>query len=133
MCTDSLDARSPRRSFLLAGLVLLVELTGCGGSPGLNRPLNQELARKSVGQAMQAWIDGKKPADLKPDIIVGDPAWDGGRKLTAYKLLDDKERSDGSNLHITVEMEFKDASGRASKSQKTYIVGTSPVVSIFPN
>ncbi len=134
MRTASLDLHSRIRwSFLLTGLVVVAGLGGCGGSQGLNRPLNQELARKSVAQAMQAWIDGKKPTDLKPDIIVGDPAWDGGRKLVAFKLLDDKERSDGSNLHITVEMEFKDSSGRASKSEKTYIVGTSPVVSIFPN
>lgn len=114
-------------------LAMVFVAIGCGPSNGLDRPLNVELARKSVETAMQAWIDGKKPVDLKPDLIVGDPAWDAGRKLVSFQLVAEKERSDGSNLHIVVSREFRDGSGPGKKSEVTYIVGTSPVVSIFPH
>ncbi len=123
----------PSRRLLLAGAILLPwALAGCGSSGGYDRALDPDLARKSVELALQAWVDGKKPADLKPAIIIGDPAWDSGRKLVAFQLIADKEKSDGSNLHIVVLREFRDGQGASRKSETTYIVGTSPVVSIFP-
>jgi hypothetical protein len=91
------------------------------------------LARSSVEKALQAWVDGKKPEELRPEITIGDFEWEGGKtKLVSFRLLPDKERSDGSSLHVTVLREFRNAQGKISKSEAIYVVGTSPVITIFP-
>jgi len=121
------------RCWNLGGLLILLcglLLSGCGEAATVY-PLNEELARSSVQKAMQAWVDGKSPADLKPDIIVGDQAWEQGRRLAAFQVVSDEETSDGSNLHIRVLRTFDDK-GVKSESRVTYIVGTTPVVTIFP-
>lgn len=115
--------------FLVLGLLLLV--VGCGGSETQALPLDEELARSSVQKALEAWQSGKKPADLRPEITIGDPAWDAGRPLKSFQILRDEETSDGSNLHIRVQRTFSDG-GDQSESKTVYIVGTSPVITIFP-
>ncbi len=107
---------------------MIALLAGCS-SETPSYPLDKELARDSVKKAMQAWVDGKKPADLKPDIIVGDAGWEQGKQLLSFEILPD-EFTDGSNLHVTVSRKFD--GGKSAESKVTYIVGTSPVVTIFP-
>ncbi len=109
-------------------VVLLVSgLLGCSQGVTPSHPLDQELARASVQKAMQAWVEGKTPKDLQPDIVVGDPDWQHGKKLVSFEIVANEETSDGSNLHIVVKQKFDE-----SDSDVTYIVGTSPVVTIFP-
>ncbi len=123
----------PRRTRVVCAITLLLSLCGCGEKVGVDRPLNPDLARSSLEKALNAWVEGKRPADLKPDIIMGDFAWEAGKTtLVAFEILKDKESSDGSNLYIPVMREFKTAQGKTSKSETTYIVGTSPVITIFP-
>ncbi len=113
------------RHIILACLLI----SGAGGcseeSPSY--PLDQDLARASVEKAMQAWVDGKSPKDLKPEIIIGDPAWEQGKKMSSFEIVTAEETSDGSNLHIRVKRKFDSA-----ESKVTYIVGTTPVITIFP-
>lgn len=113
-------------------LLAMLGLIGCGGGQGRNRPLDVELAKSSLDTAMRAWIDGKQPADLKPGIIMGDFAWESGKTLVGYELVDGKEHNDGANLHVTVVREFKNAQGKTSKSEMNYIISTSPAITIFP-
>lgn len=120
-----------RAPCLVLGLGLLLLAAGCGGGETQALPLDQELARSSVQKAMEAWQAGKKPADLRPEITIGDPAWESGRPLKSFAILRDEETSDGSNLHIRVQRTFGDA-GDKSESKVIYIVGTSPVITIFP-
>jgi hypothetical protein len=122
-----------KRRQVLTGLLLLagVSLTAGCGETGAALPLDQELARKSLEKAMEAWKAGKTPADLQPEITIGDPAWNSGRKLASFEILRDKETSDGSNLHIRVKRSFADG-GATSESEVIYIVGTSPLITIFP-
>jgi len=121
-----------RRTVCLTLYTLLLGLAaGCGSAETPTHPLNPIIARSSVERALQAWRDGRKPADLKPDIIVGDGAWEQGRRLVDFKILADEETSDGSNLHIRVLRTF-DSNGAKSESKITWIVGTHPVVTIFP-
>lgn len=116
------------RPGILSGLLvgMIFAIGGCSGGDSPH-PLDPELARSSVRDAMDAWVAGKTPADIKAEMIVGDPAWEKGRKLVAWEIRDDEEFSDGSNLHISVVRKFDN-----SESKVTYIVGTSPVVTIFP-
>lgn len=118
-----------RAPFVVFGLLLLV--AGCGGGETQALPLDKELARSSIQKALEAWQSGKKPADLRPEITIGDPAWDAGRPLKSFQILRDEETSDGSNLHIRVQRMFGDG-GDKSESKVIYIVGTSPVITIFP-
>lgn len=111
----------------IVGVVLVPGLWGCSHGDTPSHPLDQDLARASVQKAMQAWVDGKTPKDLEPEIVVGDPSWLHGEKLVSFELATNEETSDGSNLHIVVKQKFD-----SSDSEVTYIVGTSPVVTIFP-
>ncbi len=110
-------------------LALMAALTGCQkGARSLS--LDPEKARESCTAALTAWKEGKKPADLKPGIIVGDETWDAGKALTAFELLPGEE-NDGTNLHVPVQLTLKDDKGKESRSKVLYIVGTSPVVTVF--
>lgn len=111
---------------IAVSVLVTIGLAGCSGETP-SYPLDQELARASVQKAMQAWVDGKSPQDLKPEIIVGDTAWEQGEKLLSFEIVNHEETSDGSNLHIRVVRRFE-----ASESKETYITGTSPVITIFP-
>ncbi len=117
--------RLPRRG--VVGLFLSLTFAGCSSGDSPSYPLNKELARGSVQKAMQAWVDGKTPKDLQPDIVVGDTAWEQGKKLVSFEIKADEETTDGSNLYIRVKRKIG-----SSESDVTYIVGTTPVVTIFP-
>ncbi len=122
----------PTRATLGVGLLslLLATFTGCeGGTPSF--ALDSDVAHAALEKAMQAWVDGQKPIDLQPEIIVGDTDWNNGLKLVSYEILIREETTDGSNLHIPVKRRFQ-SRGKHSESQVAYIVGTSPVVTIFP-
>ncbi|MFM7056213.1 MAG: hypothetical protein ACKO2P_04745 [Planctomycetota bacterium] len=119
------------RGLNVALLMSLLMAVGCGSGETPSLPLDEELARSSVQQALEAWQAGKKPADLRPEITMGDPAWEAGRSLKSFSILRDEETSDGSNLHIRVQRTFGDGGGTAD-STVVYIVGTSPVITIFP-
>lgn len=121
----------PSRLFLIAMTLPLAALIGCGGGPS-DHAFDPELARTSLDKAMQAWVDGRSPEELQPEIVVGDVDWKSGKKLISYEILAASEKSDGSNLHVKVVREIQEDKGSPRKSEKTYIVGTSPVVTIFP-
>jgi hypothetical protein len=114
----------------LVVFLLPLLLSGCGGEAA-PYALDQDVARNSVQKAMQAWVDGKQPKELQPEIVVGDQAWEKGRRLADFEVLSKEETTDGSNLHIRVLRTFDD-NGVKSKSRVTYIVGTTPVITIFP-
>ena len=112
------------------GLLFVCSLIGCGAARTF--PLDVELARSSVEQAMEAWVNGESPEDLQPDIIVGDTAWKEGAKLLSFEILSDRDDfEDGSNLHLQVKRKIAGARG-PSESTVKYIVSTSPVITIFP-
>jgi hypothetical protein len=108
--------------------------TGCGRTGGRHFSLDQELARQSFTAFLDAWKQGQRLEDLKtrsPAIIAGDEDWSAGKKLVGY-TVSPQEFNDGTNLHLTAELQL--GSGKKSKAGKTavsYVVGTSPVVTIF--
>lgn len=109
--------------------LVMLAAAGCGYS-AQNLSLDKPAAEAACAAFLEAWRSGKKPADLKPDIIVGDFAWEAGQQLASFEVLPNPT-SDGTNLHITVRLWLKDADGKESQSAVTYVVGTSPVVTIF--
>jgi hypothetical protein len=117
--------RLPRRC--VVGLLFGMLFIGCSSDDAPSYPLDKELARSSVQKAMEAWVSGKTPKELQPDIVIGDTAWENGKKLTSFEIVADEETTDGSNLYIRVKRKLG-----TSESRVTYIVGTTPVVTIFP-
>jgi len=111
-------------------MLLSLSLCGCSKT-ARDLALDADLARTSLDKALSAWVDGKKPTDLKPQIIVGDSAWKTGKTLVSFEIKQAAEHSDGTNLYIPVDCRFKDAHGKVSTSETIYVVGTSPVVTIF--
>ena len=117
--------RLPRRG--VVGLLFGMLFIGCSSGDAPSYPLDKELARSSVQKAMEAWVSGKTPKELQPDIVIGDTAWENGKKLTSFEIVADEETTDGSNLYIRVKRKLG-----SEESKVTYIVGTTPVVTIFP-
>jgi hypothetical protein len=110
----------------------LLVVGGCGGTHSKPMPLDEQVAKDSFTAFLEAWKAGEQQAALKnktPSIVGGDPDWDAGAKLVSYKVLD-TAKSDGSNLHPTAELVLQTTQGRQT-SKITYVVGTSPVITVF--
>lgn len=104
-------------------------LVGCGHK---NLPVTPDLATQSLEAALSSWKQGESLAALDqrtPPITVGDFAWREGRKLSDYRLIGEA-KTDGFNVRYDVELKFADAQG-AAVEHVSYIVGTSPAITIF--
>ncbi len=67
-----------------------------------------------------------------PTIIVQESAWQQGKRLSSYTLLD-QGRVEDANLFCEVELVFADSGeGQAvTKKKVTYVIGTDPVITVF--
>lgn len=113
-------------------LVSLLATAGCGGSTAVT--LDRALAESTLHQALAAWREGKSPADLQaqsPAIICGDPRWEAGVRLRSF-TLHGPSTDDGYNLHQAVELELEAAGPSPTTEIVTYVVGTSPSLTVFP-
>ena len=108
---------------------LSIALTGCSRT-ARSLSLNQPKAREACTEFLTAWKNGKRVGDLKPKIIGRDSDWETGKKLESFEIMKD-ERSDGTNLHLTVRRTLKDDAGKETQQEVAYVVGTSPVVTVF--
>lgn len=123
------------RPFVLLILLLatiLPCLFGCAEQP---KPasFDANVARDALTRFLDTWKRAGTPKDLQtgsPSIIVGEPDWESGGKLSKYEILKDRERQDGVNLHATVQLTIQSAKGKKQQTEVTYIVGTNPVITI---
>lgn len=109
--------------------LLCVVLAGCQRTAN-SLPLDQPQAREACTEFLTAWKDGKKLEDLKPKIIGRDSDWAAGKKLESFEILPE-EKKHGPNLHLTVKRTLKDEKGKTVKQDVEYVVGTSPVITVF--
>lgn len=115
--------------FLLFATLLM--FAGCG-SKGRNYKLDRDVARQSLTEFLETWKGGGTPEVLKGktrQIVGSDQDWDAGKKLFGFEILS-MDKDDGSNVHAKVQLELEEK-GIRKKKEITYIIGTSPVVSIF--
>lgn len=113
------------------GLLLFAALAIAGCQRTANSlPLDQPRAREACIEFLTAWKDGKKLEDLKPKIIGRDSDWAAGKTLEAFEILPD-EKKHGPNLHLSVRRTLKDQKGRTIKQDVEFVVGTSPVITVF--
>lgn len=125
-------AVAPRDWVALISLLIACVAVGCGSAQ--HAPdLSESVAQSSLTTALDAWKQGQTPDSLgqrSPQIIVGDTQWEAGQRLVSYKVLE-PATSDGSNLHVPVELELEDGAGVRSKETVKYTVGTSPKITVF--
>jgi hypothetical protein len=115
------------------GLMFLVALAGCGAPSAQDLALDKDTARQSLTAFLDCWKNGGEPEALKslsPAIIGRDTDWDNGKKLVKYTL--GAESDDGTNAHITAELVVAMGNNQSTTSVE-YIVGTSPVITVFRN
>lgn len=105
---------------------------GCQQRGGRFLTLDETVAESSLKTFLDTWKSGGTADSLKqlePQIVGNDDAWKAGGKLKDYRIV--KTLNDGANLHVTVELEVERAKG-TGKQKTVYIVGTSPMITIFP-
>ncbi|MFO0870262.1 MAG: hypothetical protein U0935_15140 [Pirellulales bacterium] len=113
---------------------VVASLIGCGSGGGADLKLNPEQARQALTTFLETWSKGEPVTALasqKPAIVGRDPSWEGGDKLARFKV--GEEKSDGANLHVDVELELESADKGKVTQKVTYVVGTSPVITVFRN
>ncbi|HUY89487.1 MAG TPA: hypothetical protein VMV10_12200 [Pirellulales bacterium] len=121
---------SARRGALWAAVVCCLLLPACARQ---NVPAEADVARRSLDAALASWKAGEQSADLArrtPPIVMGDFAWESGRKLADYRIPE-AARNDGANLHYLVELTLSDSQGGSNKQEVSYVVGTDPTITIF--
>ena len=74
--------------------------------------------------------EGKKPEDLKPRITGADFEWSSGKKLVSYEILPNEVKN-GPNLLVSAQLVLQNQKGIESKTNASYIVGTSPVITVI--
>jgi hypothetical protein len=127
----TLITRTFARRRLLAALALIA-VTGCAGT---SAPVTaeQDKARKTLETAMMAWqkgetIDGMKKAS--PSILVADPRWERGDKLSKFEVSGEGKPS-GAERAFTVTLWVADSKGKDTREQVVYKVGTDPILTVF--
>lgn len=124
---------STRRACALPIMMCLFASAGCQRT-ARDLALDQAVARNSLTAFLDCWQRGEPTTALQsstPAIIGRDPAWDAGRRLIRYTI--GSETDDGTNLHVTTQLVFGSQRGEDPAEPVTYIVGTSPVITIFRN
>ncbi|HEY4263394.1 MAG TPA: hypothetical protein VGM98_24740 [Schlesneria sp.] len=109
--------------------VMLMGLWGCGDAAKIH-PVDTDVARSALDEAMRAWVEGKKPKDLQPEMYATDQDWVAGKKLVSFKILDEEE-VEGSNVNLRVNRKLSPADPSVDPTVK-YIITTSPAITITP-
>ena len=84
---------------------------------------------------MESWKEGKTPEDLlneSPEIVVQEPEWNDGAKLLDYQIVSDDAPA-GPNLITTVKLKLSKVDGTVTEKTATYVVGTSPKLTVYRN
>ncbi len=92
---------------LICLVFLSAAIVGCGAKP-VTVLGNEELVQQAVTESLQAWKDGKDPAEFtRPDskVIIADEEWQGGAKLLDFSLPE-KPTLNGSHWRQKVELKI---------------------------
>jgi hypothetical protein len=125
-----INHRALKRS--VAALLLAAGLAGCSGKGGAS-PVEPAKAREALATALEAWKKGEAIGSLQagsPSITAQDFDWMAGAKLVAYEV-DGEGKENDLNLRVPVKLTLKSLQGKEVKKAVTYVIGTSPVVTVF--
>lgn len=123
-----------RNSWFLIGCLLTVSmLCGCRSRASTEHRVEQSVARDTLQSVLNSWLDGETPESWQkksPQVVVQDMDWKTGAKLKSFEILGEGEAID-ANLYCQVKLRFSPPHNGKSESQVTYLVGTSPVITVF--
>lgn len=127
--------RTCRRSTLVVLLTLAIGLIspGCSRGPGSPHPVDPALARQTLETVLLGWQTGSVPDDFRvqdPEIVVQDMDWLMGKQLADFEIVDEGTAVD-ANLQCVVKLSLIDAKQTATEKTVTYLVGTSPRLTVF--
>jgi hypothetical protein len=108
-------------------------LSGCTEEQGRAAPVDPSLARDALKTALESWKKGEAIDALKsgsPPIVAQDFDWMAGHRLVRYEVTGDG-KDDDANLRIPVDLTLRTAQGREVKKSVSYVVGTSPAITVF--
>jgi hypothetical protein len=109
--------------WLVLGSALI--LPACS-KPGPEKFIPSETqARQALETALNAWKGGKAQSDPlslgKVKVVVVDPAWSAGEKLTAFEILSE-EAGEGPR-HFTVKLTV----AKGERTMKYVVLGNDPL------
>ena len=108
-------------------------IPGCSNEPGRAANVDASRARESLKTALESWKKGEKTDALKaasPKIVVQDMDWENGAVLVGYQIENDGIE-DTANLRVPVSLTLRDGKGVEAKKSVNYVVGTSPIITVF--
>ena len=124
---------APRRVRFALVVFAVAGLFGSGCSfSGRNTPVDAAKARDALRTALDSWKRGD-PADAlqksSPPIYVIDTEWQAGVVLKEYEIRGDGQEMD-AQLFCPVLIRVKAPDGKESTRELTYIISTSPNVTV---
>lgn len=125
--------RNHRTVALWLVAALCAAAPGCGEGLQTADPVDADRARETLRTVLETWKNGDAPESLKersPSIVVQDMDWIGGTRLLNYEIVDSGRAVD-ANLLCKVKLTLSGPQNRATSKTVTYIVGTSPVLTVF--
>ena len=128
----SKDTINSTQLTLFALVTLSLWSVGCQTAAEANR-VDPLQARSTLEAVLTSWQQGDSIdswVSKQPQVVVQDLDWKAGYKLKAFEILEQGEAVD-ANLFCKVKLTLDDTSSKQSIQTVTYIVGTSPVRTVF--
>ena len=119
-------------SWPVLAVSLLIVLPGCGSSTPAPAPPDVEAAKKTLERALTSWQKGVALDDMgkaSPPLLVMDPKWKSGDKLTKFELQGPGTPKGGQQT-FEVMLWLTDAKRKQTKEKVEYRVSTEPVETV---
>jgi hypothetical protein len=117
--------------------LVLVGILTCGCFAGCSdrgvKAVDAAGARQALRTSLETWKKGEPIGSLKdqsPSIVAQDLDWESGTTLLGFNVLDDG-KDESMSLRIPVELTLQNKAGKEVKKKVKYMVGTSPVITVF--
>ncbi|QEG23980.1 hypothetical protein MFFC18_38850 [Mariniblastus fucicola] len=107
--------------------MLSLLLTGCGNNED---QMKMEFAEATVKQSLEAWQQGKKPAELEAEeepVRFFDDDWNLSNKLLDFEIRKTYMESDGT-ARCAVTLTVQDRQGKRNEVKCTYQIVSDPKV-----
>jgi hypothetical protein len=120
--------RIPAYAGLLA-MLLAAGLSGCSAP----KPDDPDQARATLTTALDAWQSGRTIDEVtngSPAIVVSDPAWKNGFKLSRYQIAE-KTSAAGLDLKFPVALRLQDPKGKDVEEKVNYTVSVQPTRTVL--
>lgn len=113
---------------LAASLLPLFSLALAGCGSNVPPETDSAKAREQLTTTLNAWVKGSTPAEQKPVVVV-DPDWEEGLKLTKYAIEPTETRS-GVDPVFKVKLTLQKKDGGTAEKTVNFAVGISPTQTV---